>query len=262
MNVDEIDAFRLSKFVEKYPLVTPGDIYTYLFRTSQNTLYQLFRHSRKPIESEVITGAAVLFSKFYAKESCHDFKPHAVLVACVNLATKTEEYHSVSLSDLVSGQEFSQSLKQVVPRIEMKLLACCNYDLVFEQPWPVVLYWVDELKGDASGETFSKIYDTACEILRVWLWTDAVLVFPITKLATVATFKACTILTEDNNDLPNIFSKLVGDTMGGSLDLRAVLQSIEKVVIRFGSPDSILKDPSREHTTGYLQLMQAVNIST
>ncbi len=263
MNVDNIDKVRLFKFSDKYPLVTAGDVYTYLFRTSQSTLYQLFRHSRKPIESEVITGAAVLFSKFFSLESVLDFKPHAVLVACVNLATKTEEYHTVSLSDLVSGLSDASELKQTVPRIEMKLLACCHYDLVFEQPWPVVLYWVDELKVDFPEEVCAKLYDNACEILRVWLWTDAILIFPTTQLATAATFKACMNVaqTEDKEELVSAFSKLFSHTLNVAYELRILLQSIERVVLRFGTPEQVLKDPSREQTHGYLQLMEFVNSS-
>lgn len=259
MHIEDIDTVRLAKFVNMYPLVTAADVYTYLFRESQNTIYQLFRHSRKPIESEVITAAAVLFSKFYSKESILDFKPHAVLVACVNLATKTEEYHSVSLSDLVSGSPDAAALKQTVPRIEMKLLACCDYDLVFDQPWPVVLYWVDELKGDSTDEVYMKLYDNACEILRVWLWTDALVLVPIAQLATAATFKACMNLAEDRDGLVIAFSKLVQETLDTPYEVRILLQSIENTVMRFGAPEHVIKDPSREQTAGYKQLIEAIN---
>lgn len=263
--MDEIDSLRLSKVRVQYPEISAADVYTHLFRTSQTTLYQLFRHSRKPLESEVITASACLYVRFFHKHSLIDFKPRAVLVACVNLAVKTEEYHSVSLSDLVSALPDAAELKQVVPRIEMKLLASTGFDLVFQQPWPIMLYWVDELKRDSpdDGAIFTQLYDNACDIVRVWQWTDAVLLFSMPHLATCAVLKACinSAKADDRDDTINKFRDLCTKVLPSGVDLTSILRDIEQVVTRFGSPEEVLKDPAREQTEGYRRLIEVVGSS-
>lgn len=241
--------------------ITSEDIFAFLARPAQNTLYQICRSPRKPIESEVISAASKFFSVFFLKESLIEFDPRVVLIACVNLAAKTEEYHAVSLTDIISSFSDSASLKTQVPLVEMTLLAALEYDLVIEQPWPVMLFWVEKIRTDEST-AHSKIYDISCGIMHVWQWTDAVHLFPFPQLATAAVLKATQNYSKSHNsaaaeDSDMLVMKLL-DVMKETIpdvNVEKLLQSVEDVVNRFGAFEKIIKDPIIESTVGFRELV-------
>jgi cyclin H len=254
LTVEDIDRVRVSWFSD-YPEILVSDIAAFLVRISQQTLFQLYRHSRKPIEAEMISAAAIYFYKFYMRESPRDFHPRAVLVACMNLAAKTEEYHAVGLSDLINALPGANELKASVPRLEMKLLAALDYNLVVEQPWLVVLFWA-EMISTAEDNLHLKVYDIACDLVRMWQFTDAALLFSFPKIATAAVYKACKDLSSDGNNesltarLEAAIRKIVPNT-----DVAELLLSVENVAHRFGPFEKVVKDPSVETTLGYAKLV-------
>lgn len=255
---DEIEKIRLH-WTTDYPEVTVVDIVACLTRSCQQTLLQLFRHSRKPIESEVATAAALFFSNFYIHESPLEFHPRAVTVACVNLACKTEEFHAITLSDLVNAFPDAQELKSQVPKIEMRLLAALDYDIIVQQPSLIQLYWVDCLKnGNEDDSSYLKIYDISCELIRIWQWTDAVLFFSFPKLATGAVLRACRAIDEQvgsasEEESDSLYTKMIRimNERHPMNDFSKLIHDIEEVAYRFGKFDKLVKDPSIESTPGF-----------
>ena len=276
----ELDHLRLEMLTATGGLETsridPDDIYVYLVRKSQSTLFEVYRHSRKPIEAEMISATALFYFKFYISESVIKYDPRVVFVACMNLAAKTEEYHGVSLSDLVNALPDAASLKSSVPLIEMKVLKSLDFDLVVEQPWQIMLYWVESIRSPGDQpQTYLKLYDSACDIIRTWQWTDAVIVFNFPKLATAAVYKACILLDSSGSviDASSPDDLSLGRWTGRfitfskqllpSLRVEEVLIEIENVVNRFGHFDKVVKDPSFELTDGYKSLLAIIaNMST
>lgn len=268
--VNEIDEKR-ARWIAGHPEITQFDLIATLARISQQTLQQLFRHSRKPIESEMATAAAVFFQTFYLKESPLEFSPRATLVACMNLAAKTEEFHSVSLSDLVNALPDAAELKAQVPKIEMRLLAALDYDLVVEQPWLIQLFWADELAktiNDPENLIHLKVYDVSCDLMRLWQWTDAVLVFPFAKLATAVMYRACIALDDQDvgrrspDDASDTLQRKMLQTMASlipKVDVEQLMLDIEAVVYRYGKMDRMLKDPSIEHSAGFRVLSELLD---
>jgi len=211
---------------------------------------------------------------FYMRESLLEFStPRDVFVACMNLAAKTEEYHNVGLSDLVNALPDANHMKATVPRIEMRILAVVDYDLVIEQPWQIMLFWVEMLRQEEDDNgPHLKVYDSACEILRIWQWTDAVLVFPFPQLATAAVFKACinadaqigSLVTETLRSPDDHESTLVSQiiriakTCVPNLDFQDLLERIEQVAYRFGAFERVLKDPALEGRESYRTLLAKI----
>jgi len=272
MNIcKQLDRDRYEMLGSVSSSVQPVDLFAYMVRKSQSMLFEVYRHSRKPIEAEMISATALFYFKFYMRESLVKYDPRAVFVACMNLAAKTEEYHSVSLSDLVNSLPDSANLKSSVPLIEMKLLKSLDFDLVVEQPWHVMLFWVESLRSvDDETKTYLKVYDTACDVIRSWQWTDAVVVYDFPKLATGAVYKAC--LTIDGNETANQSASpddpplirwaarfiQVASRIIPSVNIDELLMGIEGVAYRFGSFEKIVKDPSFESTEGYKSLVAIV----
>ena len=257
MNAKDIDQFR-SGWFRDHPEIKLLDVATFLTRSSQQTLFQLYRHARKPIESEVISAAAIFFAKFYSKESPAQWHPRTVLVACMNLAAKTEEYHALSLSDLVNALPDAAALKASVPILEMKLLAALDFDLVVEQPWPVQLYWAELLRLETTDDIHLKVYDIACDIMRQWQWTDAVLVFDFPKLATAVTLKACMRVPgsspdDEGGSVVDKMLRIMAQVIPG-VDVLALLHDVELVVNRYGPFEQLVKDPILEKSEGYVKL--------
>jgi hypothetical protein len=263
--VNELDDTR-AKWIASHPGITQFDLVASVARVSQQALQQLFRHSRKPIESEMATAAAVFFQTFFVKESPLEFSPRATLVACMNLAAKTEEFHSISLSDLVNALPDAAELKAQVPKIEMRVLAALNYDLVIEQPWLIQLFWADALAqsfDDFANQTHLKVYDVSCDIMRLWQWTDAVLVFPLPKLATAVMLRACIAI--DDQEIARRSPDEAGENLQQRMlevmaklvpyvDVKQLMLDIEAVVYRYGKLDKMLKDHSIEHSSGSQKL--------
>jgi hypothetical protein len=259
--MEEIDRLRRSHFGD-IPEATAADISAVLTRIGQQTLALLFRHSRKPIESEMTTAAAVFYHRFFLRESPVVFHPRAVLIACIHLSTKTEEFHAISLSDLVSSLPDAEGLKVQIPKIEMRLLSAIDFDLIVEQPWQVALFWADELKH--VSDMYLRVYDVTCELLRVWQWTDAISTFSFPKLATAAIVKACVLVDsqmgspEDVGDtLHSHMFRIVGEKLP-SIDVNSLVNEVESVVNRFGKFDRILKDPEIEATPGYQAIIRGM----
>ena len=265
MNVEEIDAFR-TQWVSEYPEIRPSDISAYIAKVSQQSLFQLYRHARKPLESEVISAAAIFFARFFTKESPLECHPRAVLVACMNLAAKTEEYHAVSLSDLVNALPDATSLKASVPILEMKLLAALGFDLVVEQPWPIQLYWAELLRLETSDDIHLKVYDISCDIMRQWQWTDAVLAFDFPQLATAVTLKACMRVpgSSPDDEGGNVVDKIlrIMATVMPGVDVVDLLGRVEEVVNRFGHFDQLVRDPTLEKAEGYMRLVALIDKDT
>lgn len=278
VSCQEIDRIR-SELIRsvagfEHSRVQPADIFIYLVRKSQSTLFEVYRHSRKPIEAEMISATALFYFKFYMSESVIKYDPRAVFVACMNLAAKTEEYHAVSLSDLVNALPDAANLKSSVPLIEMKVLKSLDFDLVVQQPWQVMLYWVEAIRSeDDVPQTYLKLYDSACEIIRAWQWTDAVIVFDFPKLATAAVYKACILFdrsatageASSPEESPNCRGRFITSLteLLPSLRIDELLIQIEGVVHRFGQFDKIVKDPTFETTEGYKSLLAIIaDVST
>lgn len=256
---------------ESKQVVEPVDIFAYLVRKSQTTLSEIYRHSRKPIEAEMISATALFFYKFYLGESVVKYDPRAVFVACMNLAAKTEEYHSISLSDLINALPDAVNLKTTIPLLEMKVLKSLEFNLVVEQPWQVMLYWVEAIRSqDDPPQAYHKIYDMACDILKTWQWTDAVLVFEFPQLATAAVFRACIISDRNNSAADGAspdeitaekwaerFLKIVTAVIPG-VDVEKLLAEVEGVAYRFGAFEKIAKDPQFSSSEGYKSLVAIV----
>jgi hypothetical protein len=263
LSTAEIDSSRLSSLKDLQD-VTTEDAAAVLTRIGQHTLSALFRHSRKPIESEMVSAAAQFFQSFYLRESPIDFNPRAVLVACMNLGAKTEEFHSLTLSDLVNALPDAVELKLQVPRIELRLLAALDFNLVIDQPWMVLLFWANEILGELGNDSsvHLKVFDISCDLMRTWQWTDAVLIFPFPKLATAVTLRACIVADsqlrspeEESEPLQACFIRIVENHIPG-VNVRQLLDDVEAVVYRFGRIERLLKDPSIEQTVGFKQLTQ------
>jgi hypothetical protein len=267
----QIDEKRMGLLDAKRDIETltikPVDIFAYMVRKSQSTLFEVYRHSRKPIEAELISTTALFFFKFYMSESVLSYDPRVVFVACMNLAAKSEEYHSVSLSDLVNSLPDASTLKSVVPLIEMKVLKSLDFDLVVDQPWHVMLFWVDSIRDHQdTSQTYLKLYDTACDILRTWQWTDAVLIYDFPKLATCAVYKACIVVDGRDSLITTSPDEVSSDkwterfskfamTLVPSLNIDDVLRDVESVAYRFGSFEKVVKDPDFEKSDGYKEIV-------
>ena len=265
-SIEEIDKCRIQHF-SKYPEIQPGDVFAFLSKSSQEMLFQVCRNSRKQIESELISATALFFHQFYLRESILDFDPRVVVVCCMNLAAKTEEYHSVSLPDLVNALPESAVFKAEVPLIEMKLLAALDFNLVVEQPWLIILYWVELFRIATGDESHAELFNKACNVMQAWQWTDAVLVFPFPQLATAAVLRAAIICNQHGSGSPDddtsafrILTKIHCERLPG-VNVEKLLLSIETIVSRFGPNDRVAKDPAWESTAGLKKLKQLLDSS-
>jgi hypothetical protein len=118
----------------------------------------------------------------------------------MNLAAKTEEYHSISLNDLINSLPDAESLRVSIPRLEVKLLSALDFNLFVEQPWGTVLYLCERIREDVGDEsTHLRVYDSACEIIRQWQMTEIVILWEPAEFGILAVFKIFPKIFKNSN---------------------------------------------------------------
>lgn len=182
---DVIDIQRAALVPEDSPAVMDG----LLSRTVKHTLTAYGSKWRKAVENEVLFACAFFYRRFFTTYSPASYDPTAVLLSCLNLACKTEESHSITMKDLLVGNDVFTCPEETV-NIELAILKAIEFELSVEQPWPAVMWFAAKIADRGKLESAQKLFDEACELIGSWQWTDAILVFSAGKLASAACLAA------------------------------------------------------------------------
>ena len=209
---------------------SPAVVDALLSRTSKHIIKSLAGRWRKPVENEVYSAAAFFYRKFFAKNTPAHYCPEKVLLACFNLACKTEESHTVTLKDLVA-EDFPLSAEEAVD-LEVALFQATEFEISVEQPWPIILYYSQRIHDRGKTEQAQLFFNNACDTVGGWQWTDAVLVFSFAQLAVAGCLKA-----SSDVGVHETVAELILETVGSVEDVEALVVRIQEVAFRHEKPD-------------------------
>ena len=210
---------------------SPALFDAFLSKTSRHLIKSLAGRWRKPVENEVYSAAAFFYRKFFARNTPAQFCPEKALLACFNLACKTEESHTVSLKDLIA-EDFPLAQEEAV-EFELGIFQATNFDLCIDQPWPVALFYASRLHERGKAEQAQTFFNVACDAVGAWQWTDAVLVFSFPQLAVAACLKSAIEV-----GVYESVAELIEETVGRVSDVEELVSRIQDVANRHGKPDA------------------------
>ena len=202
-----------------------------LSKTSRHVIKSLAGRWRKPVENEVYSAAAFFYRKFFMQNTPAQFCPEKALLACFNLACKTEESHTVSLKDLIS-EDFPLSQEEAV-EFELGIFQATNFDLCIDQPWPIALFYSSRLHERGQVEQAQTFFNVSCDAIGAWQWTDAVLVFSFPQLAVAACLKAAIEV-----GVYETVAELMIELVGSVSEVTELVNRIQDVASRHGKSDS------------------------
>uniref|UniRef100_V9KXT3 Cyclin-H n=1 Tax=Callorhinchus milii TaxID=7868 RepID=V9KXT3_CALMI len=150
-----------------------------------------FCNAFKPVMPKSVVGtASMFFKRFYLNNSLMEYHPRTIMLTCVYLACKVDEFN-VSSSQFVSnlwdspaGQE--KALEQIL-EYELLLIQQLNFHLIVHNPFRPFEGFLIDLKARYSAlENPEVLRKMADEFLNRGTMTDAGLLFPPSLIAITA----------------------------------------------------------------------------
>ncbi|CAG0919965.1 unnamed protein product [Notodromas monacha] len=201
-NVEEIDVLRreahkrsVQKLVERRN-VRPSEIDASLLNYDESmvilrhyeySLHDFCRTFSPPMPMAVIGTSYHYFKRFYLFNSPMDFHPKEILVTCVFLASKVEEFN-------VSIREFVQNIRgdkekaiDIILSLELLLMQQLSYQLQIHNPYQSAYGFMLDLKNRWNGlENVELLQPAIEEFISTTYRTDAPFIYSPSQIALAA----------------------------------------------------------------------------
>ncbi|KAH9387659.1 hypothetical protein TYRP_008851 [Tyrophagus putrescentiae] len=153
---------------------------------------------KPPMPKNVISTSVHYFKRFYLNNSAMEHHPKHIMVTCVFLATKIEEFN-ITMDQFVSNIRGDKSkAAEIVLNNEMLLLNRLNYELTISHPYRPVEGFLIDIKTRytecTNPEHFRKHID---QFLDKSFYTDACFLFSPNQLALFAIIYAAEKFNEN-----------------------------------------------------------------
>ncbi|KAG8175692.1 hypothetical protein JTE90_011578 [Oedothorax gibbosus] len=184
-----------------------------LYKHYESVLLKFCKNFQPPMTKNVIGCSFQYFKRFYLNNSVMDFHPKDILVTCVYLASKVEEFN-VSINQFVTNVKGDRDkAMEIILNLELLLMQQLNFDLsIFNSYRPVEGFLID------IKTRYTQLFDPEHlrpaieEFLEKIQFTDACFLYSPSQIALAAIaygakkFKEnidgymCDILFDDNPD--------------------------------------------------------------
>ncbi|XP_012276140.1 cyclin-H isoform X2 [Orussus abietinus] len=186
-----------------------------LLRQYELQLRDFCRRFTPPMPRTTVATALHYFKRFYLRNSVMDYHPKEILVTCVYLACKVEEFN-VSISQFVANIKGDrEKASDIILNNELLLMQQLNYNLTVHNPFrPVEGLMIDMKTRYTLLENPEKLRPDIDEFLERIFLTDSILLYAPSQIALAATLHAASRAAAnlDNYVTDTLFSrdKLVG----------------------------------------------------
>jgi len=115
-----------------------------LYRSYESILLKFCQKFQPPMPKNVIGCSFQYFKRFYLDNSVMDFHPKDIIVTCVYLATKVEEFN-VSINQFVANVKGDREKAiEIILNLELLLMQQLNFDLAVYNPFrPIEGFLID-----------------------------------------------------------------------------------------------------------------------
>lgn len=164
----------------------------------QYHLRDFCRAFRPAMPRAVVCTSAHYFKRFYVNNSIMDFHPKGVLVTCVYLACKVEEFN-VSMSQFVANVKGDkEKAMDIVLELELVVIHAIHYHLTVLNPLrPIEGLLIDIKTRCPQLPDVDRLRPYVDEFIDCILFTDALLLYSPSQLALASILYAASRLQEN-----------------------------------------------------------------
>ncbi|KAF9109808.1 hypothetical protein BGX27_007165 [Mortierella sp. AM989] len=152
----------------------------------ERRMVQIFRYWKLP--SHVTATAIMYMKRFFLENTVMDFHPKDVMLTCMFLARKTENF-------LMTIDEFSTALKSPPDSIlNLEFLVCKNlrFHFTVHHPYrPCLGFFYDMQALTENIERLQTVYESALKLIDTSLYTDLCFLYQPSQIALAAIKIAC-----------------------------------------------------------------------
>ncbi|KAF7993404.1 hypothetical protein HCN44_007907 [Aphidius gifuensis] len=235
---DESDLMHLrektnANFIEKYGADMTPEQREQFFLTNleERTLLRFYELQLRdfckrfmPVMPKATIATALhYFKRFYLRNSVMDYHPKEILVTCVYLACKVEEFN-VSISQFVANVKGDrEKASDIVLNNELLLMQHLNYNLTVHNPFrPVEGLMIDIKTRYSSLEKPESLRPNIDDFLEKIFLTDSVLLYAPSQIALAAVLHAASKL-EANLD------SYVTEILFSRDQLAGIIEAVRKI---------------------------------
>nr|CAG4650240.1 EOG090X080D [Sida crystallina] len=199
MSDAEVEAFFLTVSEERI-----------LALSSEYQLREFCRKFQPPMPRYVVGTAIHYLKRFYLNNSVMDYHPKEILVTCVYLASKVEEFN-VSMDQFVGNLKGDrEKAAYIILSNELLLMQQLNYHLTIHNPFrPLEGMMIDIKTRFSSLRDAERLRPGIDEFLEKVFYTDAILVYSPSQIALASIIHSASTLKENVDEY--ITRTLFGD---------------------------------------------------
>lgn len=196
----------------------------------------------QPPMPKYVTGTALCyFKRFYVKHSVMDYHPKDIMLTCVYLACKVEEFN-VSITQFVGNLKGDrEKFTNTILTFELQLMKKLHYHLTIHNPYrPMEGLFIDiKTRGKSiDSSKVEKLRKAAEDFLERSLATNVSLIFAPSQIALAA------ILTSAESDKISLDSYLADMLLAGcsSEEVKKTVYQIKRIKYMVSSQEPLQKD--------------------
>ncbi|XP_043467239.1 cyclin-H [Leptopilina heterotoma] len=201
-----------------------------LVRYYETQLRELGKRFNPQMPRATVATALHYFKRFYLRNSVMDYHPKEILVTCVYLACKVEEFN-VSISQFVANIKGDRDkASDIILNNELLLMQQLNYNLTVHNPFRPVEGLLIDIKTRYPGiENPERLRPHIEEFLDNVYMTDSVLLYAPSQIALSAILNAASKIssTLDSYVTDILFSR---DHLGGIIEAVRKIRSMAKFI--------------------------------
>lgn len=204
-----------------------------LLRQYELQLRDFCRRFNPPMPRSVIGTAFHYFKRFYLHNSVMDYHPKEILVTCVYLACKVEEFN-ISIQQFVANIKGDrEKASDIILNDELLLMQQLNFHLTVHNPYRPVTGLLIDIKTRCSLKDPDRLLPGIEELLERTFLTDACLLYAPSQIALAAILHAASKIQEnlDSYVTETLFGRPSSDILPNLIEavrkIRSLVRSIE-----------------------------------
>ncbi|XP_008202058.1 cyclin-H isoform X1 [Nasonia vitripennis] len=194
-----------------------------LQRFYESQLKEFCKRFSPPMPKPTIATALHYFKRFYLRNSVMDYHPKEILVTCVYLACKVEEFNVSIIQFVANIMGDREKASDIILNNELLLMQQLNYNLTVHNPFrPVEGLLIDIKTRFPCPSNPEKLRPYIDEFLEKVFLTDSVLLYAPSQIALAAMLHAASS-TNVNLD------SYVTDVLFSGEHLVAIIEAVRKI---------------------------------
>lgn len=166
-----------------------------------------------PLPSFVIATSIIYFKRFYLHNSIMEYNPEDIMITCIFLACKVEEYY-VSIQNFASNCSLmpKEACEKVVRDNELLVMLKLHYHLTIYKPYKAIDGFLLDIRTRCKDVKFNfeRVQKIALEFVDRSLHTDVFLLYSPSQIALAAVLHS--VHREGHNLDEYVLTVLLNDT--------------------------------------------------